>query len=91
MREIILTFNTKKGEKAYHEVEADGKAQSYMDRKIGKAVARDKITSKKPLTVQIKVKVRRLAIATKLDEQIVLALKKKGAKKGIDYEMEVSY
>ena len=89
MKEIILTFKTKKGESAYHKVDAEGKTQSYMDRKIARAVARDNIISKDPLTVKIKIKVERLAIQVQLDEQIVEALKKKGAVQNKDYTMEI--
>lgn len=91
MKEIILKFKTPKGVKAYYEVDAEGKSRPYMERKISKAVATDSIISKKPLIVRIKIKVERLAIQAKLDEQIVTALEKKGAKKNKDYTMEVRY
>lgn len=90
MKEILLTFKTKKGVKAYHEIDAEGKKQSFMERKIAKAVARDSIISKDPLTVKVKVKVERLAVQVKLDEQIVTALAKKGAKKGTDYDIKIT-
>jgi len=91
MKEIVLTFKTPKGEKAYHEVDDEGKAQSYLERKIAKAVAKDSIISKDPLTVRIKIKVSRLAVQVKLDEQVVDALKKKGAVIGKDYDLQVRY
>ena len=89
MKEILLTFKTAKGESAYHEIDAEGKKQSFMERKIAKSVARDSIISKNPLTVRMKIKIERLAIQVKLDEQVVTALAKKGAKKDIDYTIKV--
>lgn len=91
MKEIVLRFKTKKGEEVYHKIDAEGKKQSYMDRKISKAVAKDTILSKKPLIVKIKVKVKRLAIIIKLDQMVEDSFKKYGAKKNIDYDMEVRY
>jgi len=91
MKEIVLKFKTEKGEKAYHKVDAEGKAQSFLERQIAKKVARDILISKKPLIVKIKIKVKRLAVQVKLDEQVEIALKKFGAVKGIDYELEVRY
>lgn len=91
MKEIILRFLTKKGEEAFHKVEEEGKSQSYMDKKIGKAVAKEIILSKKPLIVNIKVKVKRLAVQVELDKQVIIGLEKYGAKQNIDYEMEVRY
>jgi len=91
MKKIILEFKTKKGEKAYYKVEEEGKAQSYLDRKIGRAVARESILSKEPLTIELKIKVKRLAIKVGLDNQIIQGLKKHGAIKGVDYDMEVKF
>ena len=91
MKNIVLKFKTEKGEKAYQKVEEDGKAQSYLDRKIGRAVAKESIISKNPLTIKIKVKVKRLAVKVKLDEQIVDGLKKYGAKVGVDYDIYIKY
>lgn len=89
VKEIILRFKTPKGEKAYWLVEEEGKKQSYMDRKIGRAVAKDTVLSKHPLIVKIKVKVKRLAKKVCLDDKVVEGLAKHGAKKDVDYEMEV--
>jgi len=88
---ILLRFKTKKGEDAYRKVEEEGKAQSYMDRKIGRAVARETVLSKKPLIIKIHVKVKRLAVRIKLDEQVTVGLAKHGAKLDTDYTMEVTY
>jgi len=90
MKEIVLFFKTEKGEKAYHQVDAEGKAQSFMDRKISRAVAKDSIVATNPLTVKIRIKVERLAIQIQLDEQIVTALKKYGAVRDTDYTMKVN-
>jgi len=90
MKEIVMIFKTKKGEKAYHEVVAMGKKQNFMERKITNAVASDSIISKNPLTVKIKIKTERLAVQVKLDEQIITALAKKGAKKSVDYDIMIS-
>lgn len=91
MKEIILTFKTKKGTKAYYEIEKEGKARPFMERKISKAIAKESIVCQDPLTVGLKIKVQRLALQIKLDEQIITALAKKGAKKGIDYNIEIKY
>lgn len=91
MKAIILKFKTKKGEEAYHKVDAEGKKQPYMDRKISKSVAKDSILSKNPLVVKIKIKVKFLAVKIKLDHKVEEALQKFGAKKDIDYKLEVLY
>lgn len=89
MKEILLKFLTQKGEKAYNLIEAEGKAQPKSDRLIAKSLARDSIIKKNPLVVKIKVKIKRLAIASKLNEQVVKALEKAGAKKDVDFTIEV--
>lgn len=91
MKEIKLIFKTKKGEEAYFKIEEEGKNQSGTDRRIVRRVAKDKTVSTTPLVVIVQIKIKRLAIALSLDEQIELALKKCGAKKNIDYTLEVIY
>lgn len=89
MKEIILTFKTEKGEQAYKKVDEEGKKQSFMDRKISKAVASDKVVSKNPLIVNISIKVQRLAVHVELDKKVKEALEKFGAVEGVDYSMKV--
>jgi len=91
MKEILLKFLTKRGEEAYAKVEAEGKAQSRLDRRIAKSVARDTVIQKSPLVVKIKIKIKRLAVQVQLDKQVVEALKKFGAKENKDFEIEVTY
>jgi len=89
MKEIILKFKTVNGEEAYHLIDAEGKRQPFKERQVAKAVAKDKIISKNPLVVKVKIRVRRLAVAVELDKKIVEALRKAGAKENTDYDMEV--
>lgn len=89
MKAIVLKFLTKNGEKAYHQVDAEGESQSKMDRAIGNRVASDHILSQDPLIVKIKIKIGWLAVKVNLPEQIEKGLLKYGAVKGTDYTMEV--
>lgn len=89
MKLITLTFRTEKGEAAYRKVEAEGKKASFMEKQIVKKVCRDRVVSLKPLTVEIKVKIPRLAVQLDLEAQVEASLSKFGAKKDIDYVMVV--
>lgn len=91
MKEILLRFKTKKGEDAYWKIDAEGKAQPKMDRRIANAVAKELILQKDPLVVKIKIKIKRLAVQVKFHEQVEEALKKCGAKKERDYDLQVVY
>jgi len=89
MKEILLNFLTEKGASAYRKITADGDKQSWKDKKIAKSVAEDEVVSENPLVVRIRVKINWLAVQVKLDEQTVMALEKKGAKKDKDFTIEV--
>lgn len=91
MKKIIVKFLTKKGEKAYHKVEEAGKQESKINKRIMKMIARDNTISKEPLTIEIEIKIPRLAIKAEMPEKIVEGLAKFDAVKGIDYTMDIQY
>ena len=90
MKEIMLTFLTEKGRKVYEVIDAEGKKQSWKDRKIAHAVADDEVVSQKPFVVRIKIKIGWLAVQVKLDEQTKIALERKGLKEGKDFTIKVN-
>jgi hypothetical protein len=89
MKNIQLTFLTKKGDDAYHQIKLKGKGQSWRDRRISNSVASDSVVQESPLIVRIDVKIEWLAVQVGLDVQTEAALSQYGAKKDIDYTMEV--
>ena len=89
MKLIVLKFLTKKGEDAYFQAEADGKKQSWKDKRIASHVAKDNVVCKKPLEVHIQIKMETLAILVELDKQTVIHLNKYGAVIEKDYTMEI--
>lgn len=89
MKKITLTFLTEKGIKAYEAVEEEGKRQSWKEKQISRKVCRDSVVCKDPLTVEIKVKIPRLAIQVDLPAQIKDGLNQKGAVIDKDYTMEI--
>lgn len=88
---ILMTFLTDKGCKAYYSVEAEGKKQSWKERQIANRVCEDRVINKDPLKVQIDVKIAWLAVQVDLPTQIEAGLEKFGAVKDKDYTMEVSW
>jgi hypothetical protein len=90
MNKIIITFLTEKGRKAYNEIEEEGKKQSWKNRRISNSVASDEVISENPFRVRINIKIARLAVMVKLDEQTKIALEKKGLKEGKDFTMLVT-
>lgn len=89
MNKITLTFSTVKGEQAYRSVEEEGKKQPWRDRKISEKVCTEKIVNKKPLTVEITIKIGWLAVQIDLPTQIKTGLAKFGAHEGDDYTMDI--
>ena len=90
MKEILLTFKTKKGETAYKKSEEEGGKASRLEKRAVKCIFRDSITNKDPLTVLITIKSVRMAVQLDLTKQIEDGLAKFGAKKDRDYSMQVS-
>lgn len=91
MKDILIRFQTKKGENAYNKVREEGEAQPKMDKAIARRVCRETIISQNPMILKIKIKIPRLAIACDLPKQVETGLAKFGAKKDRDYTMEVRY
>ena len=89
MKEILVTFLTDAGKKAYEEIELEGRKQSWHDRKVSNAVAVDEVVSQKPFVVRIKIKIGWLAEQVKLDEQTRMALLKKGLVENKDFKIKV--
>lgn len=91
MKKILIYFLTKKGREAYEAVEEAGKKESGINKRIMKRIARDSIISRDPLTVEINIKVPRLAIASEFDKQIIKGLEAQGAKLDKDFNLKVVY
>ena len=91
MKKIIVRFLTEKGEQAHWKVEEAGKNETLKNKMIMRKIARDKVTSHKPLVVEIDIKVPRLAIQAKMDELVVQGLEKEGARKDKDFTIEVRW
>lgn len=91
MKKIIITFLTEKGRKAYEEINEAGAAESKVNKRIMKRIARDTVVCKDPLTVEIKIKIPRLAIASEMDKKIIQGLEDKGAKAGRDFDLKVEW
>lgn len=89
MNLIILKFLTEKGAKAYQKVDEEGKKESWQNRQIARRVARDRIVCQNPFTVEITIKIPRLAIQIDMPAQIEEGLSNYGAKLDRDYTMEV--
>lgn len=89
MKTITLKFLTEKGVQAYHSVEEAGKKESWKNRQISKKVCTDHVINKDPLTIEIRVKIPRLAVQIDLPEQIRIGLAGQGAVPNIDYTMDI--
>lgn len=85
MRKITLTFITETGEKAYEQIEIEGKKQKFRDRKISESVTKDYVIGRNPLIVEVRIKIQWLAKKIELNEQIIDALKKYDAFIDVDY------
>lgn len=88
---IFLNFLTEKGADAYSKVDEAGKKESWKNRKIAEKVCTDRIVSKNPLVVEIKIKIMWMAVQIDLPEQIRTGLAKFDAVEGNDYTIEVKY
>ena len=85
MEKIIITFLTEKGEIAYKKVEEEGDKESFINKRISKKVAVDKIVNKKPLVVEINIKIKWLAVKIDLRNGISESLSKFGAVEDTDF------
>lgn len=89
MKEIILTFKTLKGRRAYEKSEAEGKKRPKTERRMVRCLFKDTVVSKDPLTIRIKIRSERMAIQINLPKQIEDGLKKFGAVKEKDYSIQI--
>ena len=89
MKEILLTFKTLRGRRAYKSVCDEGKRESWKNKLIMTRFQSELIISENPLVVMICFKLPKVALTMEMDKKVVESLKKYDAIQNEDYDLEV--